>query len=326
MTNRNYILSALIMCALTAWSQTTDPTKALDMMADNYFMPNVRAAFGSFTFEYTDLPTPFARYIEEKLVGAAANSKRVQILNRNAAAAMDPAFRKEYDAFFKETGTAALLHGKYFVDGANVRIHLELTDLSSATLIGSADWLMPLAAIPAYASVKPADDARVRAFELARLGVENTNGLKVSVSTERGTGAAYRNGEQLVVLIATNKDAYVRLYHVDSAGTIKMIWPNSSSGGNGFIRTGSTVRIPGPDDKFFFNMEPPYGTDFLKAVASTIPFSVAQSDFTDLGKNAKTAMTRGLSVVPLGTPSSSATASSGLPEVSEALASFNIGP
>jgi hypothetical protein len=101
-------------------SQPTDPATVLDAMAENYYMPSVRAAFGTFTFEYSDLPTPFARWVEENLAIAASSSKRVQLLNRNAAAAMDPAFRKEYETFFRETGTSALLHGRYFLEGPQV--------------------------------------------------------------------------------------------------------------------------------------------------------------------------------------------------------------
>jgi hypothetical protein len=299
--------------------QTVDPAVILDAMAEHHYMPSLRAAFGNFTFEYTDLPTPFARWVEDCLATAAAASRRVQLLNRSAAAALDPAFQQEYASFIRETGSDALLHGRYFDEGPQVRVRLELTDLSSGTLIGTRDWLVPMSAVPAYAAVKAADDARARATELARLAAIPPGGLKVTVSTDRGSGAAYRNGEKLVALVTVNKDAYVRLYHVSSAGQLQLIWPNRFGGGDGLIKAGTTVHLPGPTDPFAFLLEPPFGTEFLKAVASTQAFKEGHADFTNLGTNYRAAVTRGLAVT------ATSAASTG-PEVAEAMASYHIGP
>jgi len=306
-------------------NQPSDPAIVLDTIAENYYMPSVRAAFGTFTFEYSDLPTPFSRWLEERLAEAAGSSRRVQLLNRNAAAAMDPVFRKEYEAFFRETGTSALLHGRYFLEGQQVRVRLELTDLGSATLIGAKDWYVPASQVPVYASVRPAEAAAARAGELARLGAATQGGLTVSVSTDRGTGAAYRDGEELTALVTVNREAYVRLYHVDGTGHIQMIWPNRFSGGNGLMKAGSAIKLPGPGDPFAFKLQPPYGTEFLKAIASTLPFSDSQADFSDLGTNYRAATTRGLAVTGTSTGTTGGK-DSGTQEVAESLASYYIGP
>ncbi len=65
----------------------------LDAIAAADFRPQLRAAFGSFTFEFSDLPWPFARWLEDRLAEAALRTTRLKLLNRNAAAAMDPACR-----------------------------------------------------------------------------------------------------------------------------------------------------------------------------------------------------------------------------------------
>jgi hypothetical protein len=101
-------------------------------------------------------------------------------------------------------------------------------------------------------SVRPAELATTRAGELARLGAATLGGLAVSVSTNRGTGAAYRDGEELTALVSVNKDAYVRLYHVDGTGHIQLIWPNRFSGGNGLMKAGTAIKLPGPGDPFAF--------------------------------------------------------------------------
>jgi hypothetical protein len=306
-------LVALMLSPLAA--QPADKLSAVvDGLAESYYLPKVRAAFGTFTFEYSGLPTPFARWLEDSLALAAVSSARLELLNKSAAAALDPAFRAEYGDFLESTGTQALLHGRYFPEGGVVRVHLELTDLSTGTLIGAGDWRVEEARIPAYASVAPAASAQERARELSRLGFQAPEGLKVSISTDRGPGAAYRDGESMEVLVGVNKSCYVRLYHVDSSGNIQLVWPNRFGGGDGRVEGGQTVRIPG-SQPFRFLLHEPYGTEFIKAVASTTPFSGSVDDFSDLGTSVRGVLTRGLTV-------SGGTA----PEAAEALASYSIGP
>jgi len=256
--------------------------------------------------------------VEARFLLAAAGSRRVQILNRNAAAALDPLLKASYGQFLQETGAEALLSGRFFVEGDSVRVRFELTELSSGTLIGAGDWFVSLAAVPPYASVRPASGTTERAGELAHLSGYAPGGLKVSVSTDRGSGAAYKAGEYLSALVGVTRDAFVRVYHVDGAGRIQLIWPNRFGGGDGMVREGTVVRLPPDGDApYSFLMEPPFGTEFLKVVASTAPFLDGQSDFSDLGTSVQGTMTRGLAVTGAGSTKT---------EVAEAMASYYIGP
>lgn len=311
------LLFAAIAIAAAPPAEAQEPADlagVLDGLAEGYHLPSVLAAYGTFTYEYTGLPTPFSRWVEDRLTEAAPRSARVRVLNRNAADALDPAFKAVYGDFLRETGAEALLHGSFFKEGASVRVRLELTELSTGTLLGSADWRVDDADVPGYASATPSEAAAERARELARLGVTAPGGLAVSVTTDRGQGAAYRDGEDMRVIVTVNKDAYVRLYHVDGAGAIQLIWPNAYGGGDGRIAGGQAVSLPGPGDPFRFLMGPPYGTEFIKALASTVPFQKGEKDFSDLGMDSRV-MTRGLSVV-----------GASRPEAAEDLASYYMGP
>lgn len=321
MTNkfRSIPLTLLFVVALgQAHAQDVAIAASLDVAASDYYLPSVRAVFGTFTYEYSDLPTPFSRWVEDRLILASSGSSRVRMLNRNAAAALDPVLKESFGKFIMETGAEALLSGRFFIEGDSVRVRFELTELSSGTLIGAGDWKVPGSAVPAYASVKPASGTVERAKELSGLSSASPGGLKVSVSTDRGGGAAYRVGESLAVLVGVTKDAFVRVYHVDGEGRIQLIWPNRFGGGDGKVRAGGTIRLP-PDENapFAFVMEPPYGTEFIKVVASTTPFSDTQSDFSDLGTSARATITRGLAVTGSGSTKT---------EIAEALASYYIGP
>jgi len=298
--------------AAPAWDATLPST--LDTMAENYYQPTVHAVFGTFTYAYSGLPSPFARWLEESLASALTRTSRVKLLNRAAAAAMDPAFAAAYGDFFAAADWGALLHGNYFDVGDVVRVRLELTGVADRTLIGVAELRVPKSVLPSGLAVDPAAAAVQAASDLGTLlPSASPGGLAVSLATERGAGAVYREGEDMVVLATASKDVYAKIYHVDAGGAVKLVWPNRF-GGSGRIAAGQTVRIPGAGDPFRFLMQPPFGAEFLKLVASTVPFAEREADFADLGKDAKGVITRGLAIVP----------AAGVPERAEALASYVI--
>jgi len=66
-------------------SSSTDPHaigRFLDGLMANFYDDQVQAALGSFTYEYTDLPTPFTRWLQDELVQGAAATKRLRLFNR----------------------------------------------------------------------------------------------------------------------------------------------------------------------------------------------------------------------------------------------------
>jgi hypothetical protein len=118
--------------------------------------------------------------------------------------------------------------------------------------------------------------------------------LLVTASTDRGRGGVYREGEGLVVLATVDQPAFLRIYHIDVNGRVQRIWPNRFGGGDGRVASGEIVRIPGMSDPFSFRMEAPYGTEFIKVIASTQAFVSDNADFADLGGDSRSVITRGL--------------------------------
>jgi hypothetical protein len=294
---------------------------ALDKIVADYWQPNLLTAFGDFTFADSKLPSPFARYLEETLASAITKTKSLRLFNKAAAAAMDPAFRKVYGEFFETNGVDALLYGRYFDEGSTVRVRLEITGLSDGVLIGTAEFKAPISSIPTRYPVTPTQATQSIAAGLGSLASDAGAGtLSVSVSTDRGPGAVYREGERMSVLVTVNKSAWLKVYHLDATGQLKLIWPNAYTSGRR-VDPGVAIRIPGEGDSFAFLMTPPFGTEFIKVVASTQPFAVdesrgatAGSPFTDLGsKDVRGSITRGVAVV-----------GSGKAEIAEAIASYEI--
>lgn len=286
----------------------------LDGVAASYWQPSVQAAFGTFTFAYTELPSGFSRWLEESLAGAIAKSTRLRLFNRQAAAAMDPAFKAMYGDFFEKNGVDALLYGRYFDEGEVVRARIELTGLSDGVLIGTTEVRIPKTALPRGLEIQPPVSVSQTAQSLTQLlpaagGGAGQKPLRVSVSTERGPGAVYREGEDLVVLLTLDEDAWIKVYHVDVKGAVQLIWPNRFGGGKGLVQAGAEIRIPGPGDPFSFQMTPPFGTEFIKVVASTVPFAATEADFSELGGSGgatRSVITRGLALVGTASPGAAA--------------------
>jgi hypothetical protein len=297
----------------------------LDAMSANAWQTSLLTAFGTFTYAETGLPSPFSRYLEDELAVAISRSSRLKLFNRSVASAMDPAFRAIYGDFFKTNSVDALLSGRYYLEGRSVRARLELTGLSDGVLVGALDVAVPLSALPSGLSVDPSAVAASTASSLDKLAPDTpSSGFKVSVSTERGSGAVYREGESMVVLVTVNKSAWLKVYHIDASGVVRLIWPNAYTEGKR-VDPGSVVAIPGSGDAFAFAMTPPFGSEFIKVVASTEPFSSSEvaapgasssgGAFAELGKDARRVITRGIRV-----------SAAGKAEVAEAMASYVIVP
>jgi hypothetical protein len=305
---RLYMAALLLACgaALSAQDWTAELPAAMDRMASSYCYPTVSAAFGSFTYEYTELSSPFARWLEDRLADGAAHSKTVRLVNSSAAAAMDPAFKAVYGDLFKAHDIGALLHGEYFDEGDSVRIRMELTGLSDGVLIGAAEFKLPRTAVPRGIGVVPDAAAAAASSSLETIVTrpgEGDAGLRVAVSTDRGKEAVYREGEKMRIFVSVSRNAYLKVYHVDSGGRVQLIWPNRYGRGDGFAPAGAAIQIPADGAPFAFAMTPPFGTEFIKVVASTRPFADIEGDFSDLGaagQEARTVISRGLSISPEG--------------------------
>ena len=300
-------LLPLVFLALagTAGAQSLDSSAAssLDTMSANAWQPTLLTAFGTFTYAESGLPSPFSRYLEDGLKSAIPKTSHIKLFNRSVAAAMDPAFREVYGDFFKTNNVDALLSGHYYLEGGYVRARLELTGLSDGVLIGTVDLKMPCSSLPQDLAVDPSAAASATASSLSGIAADSGKGsLKVAVATERGAGAVYREGEKMVVLVTVNKPAYLKVFHVDASGVIRLILPNKFSPGLKLVQPGAVIRIPDEGDAFSFDMTPPFGTEFIKVVASTTPFAddenrLSKGDaFAELGTDVRGALTRGIKV------------------------------
>ncbi len=294
------ILSAIIVLSIgltpahaqsAARTPDTELVTLIDRVTADFYKPAMIIALGPFTYGTTSLSSPFSISLQNELSAAILHSRSAKVLGRNVGATMDPAFKSQYDELLKQNQMDAFLHGSFFEEGEMVRIHLEMTDMSTNLTLLAEDILRPRRTIPVGVSLRPEIAVSAKAEELTHLiapppsssGAES-EALRVSVSTDKGNGGAYVDGEKLQILLTANKDAYVKIYHIDVYGQATLIYPNQFDPGRK-IRAGSILRIPG-GAAFELRLEPPHGTEFIKAVASTTPFLFTEADFATLGGDA----------------------------------------
>ncbi|MCP5087646.1 MAG: DUF4384 domain-containing protein, partial [Rhodobacteraceae bacterium] len=102
----------------------------------------------------------------------------------------------------------------------------------------------------------------------------------LSISTNQ---PEYREKDLMTVTVEAARNCYVRLYLINARQAITQLFPNAYQQDN-FIRAGQPVQIPGTGARFYLEMTPPFGTETLKAVASTVQFE----DLLDVDWQGKT--------------------------------------
>ncbi len=169
MKRRQLVIFFVLLSSFTLDAQSIESKlpETLDSLVANYWQPTVTAAFGTFTYSYGDLPSPFSRWLEDELGTAVSKSGKLKLFNRSAAAAMDPNFKTVYGDFFSKTGVDALLAGHFAQEGNDVKIHLELTSLTDGTLIGTTDVQVPTALVPSGLQIKPTPQVQELAADLS---------------------------------------------------------------------------------------------------------------------------------------------------------------
>ena len=283
--------------------------QAIDQLAadgDLMGAKSIVVSIGNFTFADKNMGSSFSRYLEEKLAGVLTDHPGFQLFAREdleeILAAIELSLNDLFDpATVVEVGSLrgiqALLGGRYFDDGEVVRVYLSLTDVGSGLVAANSQVVLPKVELTDSVSVLPENynDALFVIEELSQIQESDPADFQVKLWTVRGEGATYRDGEELVIHLFSNRDCYVKIYQIDVEKRMQLIFPNRFFPDN-FIRKGRVYKIPDTRYPFRFVLGEPFGTEFVKLIASTLQFGDIEEDFQVLGSPSKDVITRGLSV------------------------------
>jgi len=176
----------------------------------------------------------------------------------------------------RSKGLTSIVGGTFRVVKSGVRLSLKLVDAATGNVFSQVSQVLSqeaLSGLTASELVPPdSDNAVALATLLSRTVSASSSAFKLRISTDRGANGAYVEGDPLTIFIETERDAYVRIYHVAwKDRRFTMVFPNKHERNN-FIRSGAVRRIPEEADSFVFEVSKPYGVDAIVAIAQTEPF------------------------------------------------------
>ena len=90
----------------------------------------------------------------------------------------------------------------------------------------------------------------------------------------------YAFGENVVLNVKTNRDAYLTIVDVGTSGRVHVIFPNRIQTDNR-IRAGETLQVPGRQANFNLEVHGPAGTELIKVIASLDPAPLFRAEDTE---------------------------------------------
>ncbi len=292
-----FICFAQIFLPITGLAAQTpeELAGALDRMVPS-LMQTQSTAFGNFTYTDTGLGSAFSRHLEDRLGMALTRTTKLKLIQRGAVRNMDASFRKVYAEHFQTQTPSALLSGSFIPEGRAVKVRFELISLFTAELLGVTEISFDLSTLPPGMAISPPNLERAQQVQngLEVVTALPAGNLTVSVTTTRGDGAVYLDGEEMELLVMASEDSFVNIYHVGVDGETQLIFPNQYQTASR-VRAGELVKVPGAGWPFKFQLHAPFGVEYIKVLASNEPFPDVPS-FQSLGREPGRVLSRGLSV------------------------------
>jgi len=263
-------------------------------------------SFSNFTYGDKKIGSSFSKYLETQLSLALGKSDRFklfakdqleEILEAIELSLSDLSDSRQSSKLGELKAIQGLISGRFFDTDDTVQVFLELLDVETGTILSNTKIHIPKSEIPTSVSIKPQnyDDALYVLDELAEVENADNQDFIVKLWTKRGNGGIYVDGEKLVINFYTNRNCYIKVYQIDVQKNMQLIFPNEFYSDN-FIKDKRLYKIPDERYPFSFVLGEPYGTEFIKVIASTVQFADIEKSFENLGITSNSMVKRGLKV------------------------------
>lgn len=236
---------------------------------------DLRVVFGNFTYQNTKMSSSFSAYFKGKIEVELGKISGLNVVKENVLSQLLKSKAKEYEgtaeSMAQVTESDAAIIGSYWELDDKVEVRLQAISQATGEAIGSANMSFPARYIPKSISLHPDN------FPLAQNDLEilkdshRSQELDVTVWTDRGDGAVYKENESLKIYLKSSKTCYVSVVYHDAGGNNILIYPNDLAAGNVQIQGGRVFELGGRDTPFEFTVAPPFGTELIKVFASDRP-------------------------------------------------------
>jgi hypothetical protein len=250
-------------------------------------------SLGNFTYADDQMGSEFSKYLEDCISEVIIECPQYELFAKNKLEEILEAQALNLSDLFEEPaetiigklkGVRAILGGRFYKQGSDVKVFIELIDIVQGTYYGKTSFLFPGDEISQSMPITPDnyDDAVAVIDKVKEIDKANPEDLDISAWPNRGAGGVYYDGENLVVHFKANQDCYIKIYHIDVNGKMTLIFPNKFHHNN-LIKGNRVYSIPESYYGFAFQLGAPYGTEFIKVVASPSQFKEIEAAFEDLG-------------------------------------------
>ena len=124
-----------------------------------------------------------------------------------------------------------------------------------------------------YAQTPPKSETPTTTRKIIPVPRDNTNTNKLNIEAwfDKPCGAAYAQGEKIMINFRTNADGYVTVYDIDTRGQVIVMFPNPNFPDN-FVRANQTYTMPNPSYTYDLIVQGPEGIEYVDFVASPDPY------------------------------------------------------
>jgi hypothetical protein len=170
-------------------------------------------------------------------------------------------------------GAQAAVRGTVFDLGEEVKVSLRITSAGGEELTAAGTALPAQLVRRAGLKLVPDNYQEARkALEICDAQVQATQ-LQVKLALDRGDGGIYRRGDKLRLFVKANMDCYVKVLYHQVDGAQVLVFPNKYHP-DARIQKDRMYQIPPDDNSFDLEVQPPFGAEMVKVIASTDPIEV----------------------------------------------------
>jgi hypothetical protein len=244
-------------------------------------------AMGNITFEEEGVSSQFIAYLKSKisnqilfypLIKPSSPDKIRQTLS-NVVDNNSAFQRPDVPEILAElSGADGILVGNYWDRHSELEFHFQIIQRRTATVLSAVDLKLPKSLIPSGMSYLPDNfQAFSQTHQLGDLE-DRRDEQNVEVWVDRGNGGLYHAGEKISIFVRSVQDCYLYLIYHDADGNDLLIFPNQKQPDNRIL--GKIIyKIPDVRDDFDFVVQPPFGSELIKAVVSDDPLPKLESEF-----------------------------------------------
>ena len=304
---KNIFMLIMILISVSSWALSSeDASKQAVSAFEKAVSARSVAGVGNIVYGEKKIGSSYSLYLQELISGELQKSESFELSDRGN---LDDIMKEVKLALSGMTdsdtsidigmlkGLEYIVTGKFFDNGTNIKLFLDLVKSDTGVSVSKMQYVISKSTLPTGVELLPENysDAMYVLEELSSLTKSSGKGLDVRAWNVRGDGGIYRDGEELQVNFFANRDCFIKVYHIDVNKKASLIFPNPYYSDN-HIKGKQIVKIPDSRYPFKFKLTSPYGSEFIKVIASTTQFKDIEDSFKELGTASGELLTRGLVV------------------------------